>query len=380
MDTNNAFSQSLLGSKREASPTHEAHLPVKKKPSSSSSEHLFISGTFCCQPPKTTSFLNIKVSHITDTFSIGKELGSGSEGTVSLSTCHRHNQQFAIKRIGANTGASNEILTCLKTINNIHIIIFYAEYFVENREPASDPRYLIFEYLEGFNLEKAFNCRNLNKMTEDNIHYILNQLFEINRALTQYKILHRDLRFSNIMYCVKTKTLKAIDFGKSMFWDPSTQSISIARQNVILFFKFVCKISVGLTYTIPKEISNELQGKGTDIQQQLVRWVESESNTFQNFVENPLLAQKELKFCLNNTEEHELRRHQNNQQLKRLLNKAVTEIMIWGTILYLILQEDKRFKPYLNHFTLEKFFHLQQNLLPSNDKNLDDFYHLISAK
>ncbi len=378
----NPIVQSLLGQKRKASlMTTEALPPFKK-----SNQDSLISRECCCNPNQEPPFLNITVREITSIFNINKKIGEGEFGTISLVTCH-HKKLFAMKKLETFQGAfkygesntsneSNEILTYLKEINDIHIMKFYAKYLEEDIASASNetdqltyiPRYLVFEYIEGFNLEQAFNHKHA--MTENTIHYLMDQLFKIDLALTTYKIIHNDLHLRNIMYCVQSKMLKVTDFGKAQTWEQSKRETNKAIQHITLCLR----LGIAIAHSLIWRVESKIQEEDMDIEP-LIKWIESESESFQNSDEESVLAQTDVKFYQTNYGPHIpsfcLR---DDPQGRRLLNKTTTQIIIWSKILYLIFCDQEKFGSYLNHFTIEKFLNFQQTLPPSNDDNLREIY------
>ncbi len=383
MDTSSVQTraQSLLGQQRKASVAEE--LPPLKK-ISHVNQASFMLGAFCCQPTQSISFLEIPVAQIGSIFSIGKRLGDEGDQTVLLATCP-HKKSFAIKEIEPPRTPNNdctdlreeskEILTHLKSINDIHIMKFYAEYVKQDLSNASKEtqqlpcsvRYLVCEYIQGFDLVEVF--QNTYAITDNTIHYIMNQFFKINEALTQYKIIHQDLHMGNVMYCSQTHVLKVIDFGKSYIWKKSSSSIEIDKQKVRLFHS----LSIAIASQCAHRRIAEMRQREMNTEE-LDRWIEFESDRFQNFVENPSVANKKLGFGLPTNGYNELEIYQEHQKCKRLLSKTATRIMVWSNILSRILNYNDMFESYSNYFTIEKFLRFKESLPPSNYQDLHQLY------
>ncbi len=380
METSTPIISTQLGCTRSDSSTDVALLSPKKISSSP-----IMPDTCCCNLIPEQPFLGIEVRQITSVFNIIKQIGKGSTGTVSFATCCAHNKSFAIKQIedlkcidaDSLDDESNDILTCLKTIDDTHIMKFHAEYLelIPNSvEENMRRRYLSFEYIEGFNVKKAFD--QINAMTIDTIHYLMNQFFKITLALIKYNIFHSDLFFINILYCIRDKTLKVVDFGESRMATPFTRITAKDIRNIHPFYE--------LGKTIAKQFCETLIEKAKEPRldtEQLISWIKSESKKIQDFIEPPIPSQQEGSLLTKKQKELASMTLQQNKTLKRLSNETVIEILAWSSIMYRIFPWTDRpsdhlqqFTSHLKHFTLEKFLNLQKSLPLSNDDSFRELY------
>ena len=383
-DTHLARSESIthdqLGRKRSSS-FNDAQLSSLKKISLSS----IMPDTCCCNLIPEQPFLGIEVRNIKSIFNFKERIRRGSSGTVSFATCCAHNHNsFAIKKFSESVDddqfdegfESNEILTCLKQIDDIHIMKFYAEYLELSPDSKAKDiriRYLAFEYIEGFDLDTAFEL--ITGMEGKTIHYIMNQFFEISSALETYHIYHYDLGFQNIRYCIHTRTLKVLDFGFSKFFT-SRDTYATTKQHIKLFLELGKIIS----YPFMDELEWEILNNSMDTKQ-LISWIQSASEKFQTYADNPILpTPKREKMHLDWGEPSEPSILRQNQHIKRLTNDTVIEIIAWSTMIFCTIHYEHKFKnkhrfeSYSKHFTVEKFRDFKKKLPPSDDENLIALY------
>ncbi len=337
-----------------------------------------ISDICCCNLTPEQSFLNIKVRKIRFLFNLKQQIGKGCYGSVSLATCCTHNKSFAIKWLDEDTGMpknksrveSNEILAFLKTISDANIMKFHAEYLESSPDSVEEgmkSRYLAFEYIEGFDLNTAFKL--ITGMTEDTIHYLMDQFFNISSALEQYNIWHGDLNFKNIMYCIHTHTLKVVDFGLSKFFTSRGTNAKI-QQHAQLFIELGSKI----LYSFIENLKFQLYNKSMNTDK-LIIWIQSESDKFQTYDENPILSppkQEQLPSTWDELQLINLSICQEN--IIRLTNETVIKIIAWSTIIHSLFDNNVPFKSYSKHFTEEHFLNFKKDLISPDDTNLRELY------
>ncbi len=361
--------------------SNDESLPLPKKIKTTSADPIMPNAP-CCNIASQGSFLGIKVSSVASIVTPQKPIGEGNFASISLATCCAHKKSVAIKRFKQAIAyawsleaalESPEILTRLKSIDNPHIMKFYAEYLESNPDSTEEimrRRYLAVEYIEGFDLQAAFE--HISGMTQDTIYYLMDQFCNISSALEEYNIWHGQLDFSSTMYCIYTRTLKVVDFGTAKFF-PSDNINDKLDQQVKLFWE------LGQTISFP--FIDELRTKfykesmSTD---QLSVWIQSESEKFQKQVEHPIRPfpwKKEISppasSCL---ELSHFRTRLQTQHLTRLSNETVIKIIAWSTIRYYIVGEKDPGESYFRHFTLEKIRDFQKHLPKSNDNNLRYLY------
>ncbi len=365
METSRLITHTPSNRKRSHSLTDSADvsLPPPKK----ISPDPIMSDICCGNLTSEQIFLGIKTRNINSIFNFKKQIAEGSIGTVSFATCCAHNKSFAIKQIKGleciEVYGSNDILPCLKTIDDTHIMKFYSKYL----EPDTLTLYLALEYIEGFNVITAFD--QINAMTIDTIHYLMDQFFEITLALGKYNIIHFELFFRNIVYCIRDKTLKAVDFGSAKIGNPLTGISANNIKNIQPFYELgLAIVDKFLDNLVHKVIEYRLDTA------QLISWIKSDSEKFKTWVEVPVLFQQEDSPFIRRQKEVAYRILTQNKTRKRLTNESVIEILAWSTILKYIFSHARDYTSHLKHFTLENFLNLKNNLPLSSDESFRELY------
>lgn len=148
------------------------------------------------------------------TLKLGKELGRGAFGTVSLAVNPITNKSYAVKRsqcIDADTchAAAAEI-EALITLDHPNIAKMNAFDFLENSAV------IVMEYCEGGDL----NQRLSRKVDDGKKLEWINQIFDAIIYLHSKGIVHRDLKPENVL--ISNDALKLTDFGISCFYKRNT--------------------------------------------------------------------------------------------------------------------------------------------------------------
>ena len=148
-------------------------------------------------------------------------LNHGSFGQVKLYSDRIFSgREFAIKCISKahlKPSKSHQIkneIEILSTLDHPNIVTYFCT--VEDVKNY----YIIMEYLSGKNLEKIFR-EDYNKITFNDIKFILYQVFSSLSYIHSKNIVHRDIKPANLI-CVKNNDkfdLKLIDFGLSVNLD-----------------------------------------------------------------------------------------------------------------------------------------------------------------
>ena len=151
------------------------------------------------------------------TYQFLRVLNHGSFGQVSL-YCDKtfKDKKYAVKtisKINSKKSKLNQILSEINILSKLdHPNI--VKYFRTLEDSYNC--YIIMEYLSGKDLDKIFK-EDYNKLTLNDIKYILYQVFSALCYIHKNNIVHRDIKPANIL-CIKNNSkfdLKLIDFGLS---------------------------------------------------------------------------------------------------------------------------------------------------------------------
>ena len=156
-------------------------------------------------------------------FTIGKCLGEGGFGKVSLATFANTNETFAIKFLTH----VNDVDYLFKEINVLtrlehnNIIKLYSYCATEENKIA-----LIMEYASGGTLTSYIKSKN--KIDEKEGKIIFKQILETVKYCHNQEIIHRDLKPDNILFQDDThKQIKIIDFGIATLLHDKTRAGSL---------------------------------------------------------------------------------------------------------------------------------------------------------
>ena len=162
--------------------------------------------------------------------SLIKLLGKGSFGEVYKSYKKSKNKYFATKKISREIADNptlkkyfkNEIII-LSSLNHPNIVKF------EEAKGSNNSYYITMEYINGNSLSeclKDYMERNKKAFPEEIVQYLMKQIIEAVYYLHNLKIIHRDIKLSNIMVNFNSDQdkndlnmmnaqIKLIDFGVS---------------------------------------------------------------------------------------------------------------------------------------------------------------------
>ncbi|MEH2084832.1 MAG: CHASE2 domain-containing serine/threonine-protein kinase [Nostoc sp.] len=104
----------------------------------------------------------------------------------------------------------------LETLGKHHQIPELLAYFEDNQE-----FYLIQQYIEGHTLSEELPPVQ-NVQNESFVMEMLKQVLEVLEFIHQHRVIHRDLKPTNIIRCVQNNRLVLIDFGAVKLMQPSS--------------------------------------------------------------------------------------------------------------------------------------------------------------
>ena len=150
-------------------------------------------------------------------YSKGRFLGEGAFAKCYELTCLENNKLFAVKIISKSLFEKSKVKQNL--INEIRIhkslmhrnVVNFEHYFEDEQNV-----YIILELCKNQTLRKLLKKRG--KLTELEVQNYLMQLIRVLRYLQSKRIIHRDLKLSNIFLTEKME-LKLGDFGFSVELD-----------------------------------------------------------------------------------------------------------------------------------------------------------------
>ncbi|CAD8087698.1 unnamed protein product [Paramecium primaurelia] len=164
-------------------------------------------------------FIQMKRETIYSTYQVGKLLGEGAYGQVSIVTHRVTGMQRAMKAIRKDCLFEEEQaklfseMTILKNLNHPHIVNLFELYEDEKFY------YLITEYLRGGELfDRIQKAKSFSEA--DAVRY-MKQVISAVAYCHSNNIVHRDLKPENIIFASEDQysTLKVIDFGTSRKFD-----------------------------------------------------------------------------------------------------------------------------------------------------------------
>lgn len=155
-------------------------------------------------------------SRLEDWYTIGKEIGRGSYGTVYAGMDRERKEKVAIKVIQKNPGSKRQTkflereVKILKSVDNSHVIVTL-DVFEDSKQVA-----LVSEYMEGGELfDRIIQDKSF---TEDKAREVTKQILEGIQHLHSLQIVHRDVKPENVL-CTKADGdkihVKLTDFGLS---------------------------------------------------------------------------------------------------------------------------------------------------------------------
>ena len=161
---------------------------------------------------------------IIDEYTITKPIGKGAFGDVYLGTKRGSPIKYAFKKLNKAKYLKNpkvfkyfeNEISILKDVNHPNIIKIY-----DVKETFEDA-YIITEYCNGGTLEQYLD--NYKKLSEEIVQYIMKQIIEVMKYLSNKKIMHRDFSLENILINFDDENdkdndnimkgrIKIIDFG-----------------------------------------------------------------------------------------------------------------------------------------------------------------------
>ena len=184
------------------------------------------------------------------------DLGGGRLGKIIKANCRHDNACFGLKKSTVvaikcirvptlihsfNLEPYNEkpsVLEKLLSISHENVIKYYGTYLKLTDAETAFHRYLVFEHVNRVTLAtiihkidavNAMKTKPSNSIKVAHINYLFKQIFTVFQCLYDYKISHRDLHGSNLIYSRETHKLKVIDFGLSQLIEDDANELKNAN-------------------------------------------------------------------------------------------------------------------------------------------------------
>ena len=157
---------------------------------------------------------------------IERKLGEGGSGSVYLGYDKLLCQEVAIKQLNFGTSVKNcnmitkeiDALGQLRHKNIVKLLDYFPL-------PKKQQLIVVMEYLRGGELDDLWKSQTMRRFSERNAHALFMQLMNAIDYCHNSKIIHRDMKFQNVMLAEKPKynakgkldissvNLKVVDFG-----------------------------------------------------------------------------------------------------------------------------------------------------------------------
>jgi NIMA (never in mitosis gene a)-related kinase len=170
--------------------------------------------------PGTMGALGISGPLSMSRFRVVRQLGSGSYGVALLVTERTSGAQFVVKRMDlsamdarARRAALGEA-EVLSRLQHPNIVGYYGA-FMEGEDEGAPHLHLLLEYCEGGDIQQAIKQAKSSgrPFSEDQIINWFCQLASALRYVHGRRVLHRDLKASNIFLASRDRIIKLADFG-----------------------------------------------------------------------------------------------------------------------------------------------------------------------
>lgn len=146
--------------------------------------------------------------------SFGKTVLLKDESIDELFVCKKYEPYYKDDTVQFYDSFKREIKIMYR-LNHKNIVRIYNYYLYDEFNTG----YILMEYIQGSNINDYFSNNHDSLDSND----IFLQLMEAFHCLEKNKIIHRDIRFTNIMID-DTNTVKVIDFGLGKVYDAKTMS------------------------------------------------------------------------------------------------------------------------------------------------------------
>lgn len=158
-----------------------------------------------------------------------KQIGQGTFGSVFLGTDKVNGSTVALKRINTEQEENGFPITAIREVKILkalnHPNIVKLKEIVTSKDSGKVPKnvFMVFEYLE-YDLTGILETREI-RLTQDHIKSWTYQLLNGVHYMHKNKILHRDLKASNLLVN-KNGELKIADWGLARSWNKDMKTLT----------------------------------------------------------------------------------------------------------------------------------------------------------
>eukprot|EP00956_Cyclotella_meneghiniana_P000503 scaffold557_cov75-Cyclotella_meneghiniana.AAC.5 len=201
---------------------------AKKRPNESTMEKTSMNK----QPRRGSNHLHIKAPVIlrdVTVFQRRQQVGEGTYGSVFVGADKKTGEVVALKRINTEEEENGFPITAIREVKILkalnHPNVVQLKEIVTSKDSGDIPKnvFMVFEYLE-YDLTGIIETPEI-KLTQDHIKSWSKQLLSGVHYMHVNKIIHRDLKSSNLLINRKGE-LKIADWGLARSWNPEMRRLT----------------------------------------------------------------------------------------------------------------------------------------------------------